>query len=200
MEVFVQNPDPGLWLVEVIASEVNEDSHIETPEVDADFALVVSGVGQPIQGIPPESFEVIHGTVVSGKLPDVLESDDSYLSFHPEQPDDPAEPPVWVVFDGTLPSDSPATLSFTIEGAVDTVGLTQSIEMFNFQSKEFELVDTREVPLDSEETIEINVSKNIDEYVQPGTGRITTRVGWRVTSPVLFHPWTVRLDQVNWRL
>jgi hypothetical protein len=41
--VFVQNPESGTWLVEVIASEVVDDGHVETPEVDADFALVVSG-------------------------------------------------------------------------------------------------------------------------------------------------------------
>jgi uncharacterized repeat protein (TIGR01451 family) len=41
--VFVQDPEPGVWTVEVIASEINEDSHVETPEIDADFALVVTG-------------------------------------------------------------------------------------------------------------------------------------------------------------
>jgi len=41
--VFVQSPESGVWTVEIIASEVNEDSHVETPEIDADFALVVSG-------------------------------------------------------------------------------------------------------------------------------------------------------------
>jgi hypothetical protein len=41
--VFIQNPEAGIWSVEVIASEINEDSHVETPEVDADFALIVSG-------------------------------------------------------------------------------------------------------------------------------------------------------------
>jgi len=41
--VFVQTPESGVWMVEIIASEVNEDGHIETPELDADFALVVSG-------------------------------------------------------------------------------------------------------------------------------------------------------------
>ncbi|UCC30407.1 MAG: S8 family serine peptidase [Phycisphaerales bacterium] len=41
--VFIQDPEAGVWSVEVIASEVNEDSHVETPELDADFALVVSG-------------------------------------------------------------------------------------------------------------------------------------------------------------
>lgn len=42
--VFVQNPDSGAWTVVVSADELNADSHVETPELDADFALVVSGV------------------------------------------------------------------------------------------------------------------------------------------------------------
>ena len=49
--VFVQNPEPGLWTIEVKALEVNQDGHVETPgePYDADFALVVSGV-QPFGG------------------------------------------------------------------------------------------------------------------------------------------------------
>jgi hypothetical protein len=42
--VFVQNPEAGAWVVEVFADEIIEDSHIETPEIDADFALVVGTV------------------------------------------------------------------------------------------------------------------------------------------------------------
>ncbi|RJP35044.1 MAG: peptidase S8 [Phycisphaerales bacterium] len=42
--VWVQNPEEGTWSIEVSADEVNEDSHTETPEIDADYALVVSGV------------------------------------------------------------------------------------------------------------------------------------------------------------
>jgi hypothetical protein len=42
--VFVLNPAGGIWTVEVIASEINGDGHVETPELDADYALVVSGV------------------------------------------------------------------------------------------------------------------------------------------------------------
>ncbi len=43
--VFVENPQTGSWTIEVWAAEINEDSHVETPEVDADFALIVSGIG-----------------------------------------------------------------------------------------------------------------------------------------------------------
>lgn len=40
--VFVAAPEAGLWIVRVIAEEINEDGHVETPAVDADFALVIS--------------------------------------------------------------------------------------------------------------------------------------------------------------
>lgn len=41
--VFVRNPESGTWTAMVIASEINEDGHVETPELDADFALVITG-------------------------------------------------------------------------------------------------------------------------------------------------------------
>ncbi len=42
--VIIQNPVPGTWEIEVVAAEVNQDGHLETPEVDADFSLVISGI------------------------------------------------------------------------------------------------------------------------------------------------------------
>ena len=42
--VFIQNPLPGIYHVRIVASEVNQDTHLETKAVDADFAMVVSGI------------------------------------------------------------------------------------------------------------------------------------------------------------
>ena len=43
--VFIQTPQAGTWKVEVIASEIVQDARLETPSaVDADYALVVSGI------------------------------------------------------------------------------------------------------------------------------------------------------------
>lgn len=51
--VFIQNPIPGKYLIEVIASEVNADARPETPGVnDVDFALVASGVYPPSARFP----------------------------------------------------------------------------------------------------------------------------------------------------
>ncbi len=46
--VFVESAPAGQWTIEVIASEINEDGHPGTPEVDADYALVVSGIAPAI--------------------------------------------------------------------------------------------------------------------------------------------------------
>lgn len=43
--VFVQNPASGMWRVRVSAPLVALDQHLETGTTDADFALVVSGIG-----------------------------------------------------------------------------------------------------------------------------------------------------------
>ncbi|MEU0878873.1 S8 family serine peptidase [Lentzea sp. NPDC005914] len=40
--VFVQAPAAGTWTVEVVATAVNVDGHVETAATDADYALVVS--------------------------------------------------------------------------------------------------------------------------------------------------------------
>jgi serine protease AprX len=42
--VFVQNPEAGTWSVQVSADELIQDAHVETPDLDADYALVVSPV------------------------------------------------------------------------------------------------------------------------------------------------------------
>lgn len=48
--VFIQAPEPGTWLIEVHADEINADGHPETPELDAVYALVVSGVAVRLLG------------------------------------------------------------------------------------------------------------------------------------------------------
>lgn len=42
--VFVQSPQAGEWRIIVRATALNQDSHVETPGLDADYALAVSGI------------------------------------------------------------------------------------------------------------------------------------------------------------
>jgi len=42
--VFVENPELGQWTIEVIAANIAQDGHVETPEVDQDYALVATTI------------------------------------------------------------------------------------------------------------------------------------------------------------
>ena len=75
--VFIEHPSPGLWLIEVFADEIVQDGHVETAALDADFALVVSGVAQQapalaITGValpalvPPDEPVELEFQVISG--------------------------------------------------------------------------------------------------------------------------------------
>jgi hypothetical protein len=42
--VFIEAPQAGQWTIEISADEIIQDSHLETAELDADYALVALGV------------------------------------------------------------------------------------------------------------------------------------------------------------
>lgn len=61
--VFILSPDAGAWTIEVIASELNQDARSETPAVvDADFALVASGI---LTTAPTAAPVLISGQILS---------------------------------------------------------------------------------------------------------------------------------------
>ena len=46
--VIVENPAAGTWIIEVLATSVVIDNHVETPGVDADYGLFVSSSTEPV--------------------------------------------------------------------------------------------------------------------------------------------------------
>jgi hypothetical protein len=44
--VFIKNPSPGTWTIEVAGANIPMDGNSDTPEVDQSYALVVSGVAK----------------------------------------------------------------------------------------------------------------------------------------------------------
>jgi len=110
----------------------------------------------------------------------------------------PTDPQVWLVFDGTLPIDNPNLLSIAVEANSTTVGLTQTVDMFNFVSGQYEQVDSRAAMFNSDSVVTVDLMPDIQQYIQPGSGAIRTRVGWKRTGFVLLFPWTISIDQVVW--
>ena len=56
--VFVQNPEAGVWTVEVEAREINQDGYLDTPESDVVFSLVVTGGSGDVCAAPTADFTI----------------------------------------------------------------------------------------------------------------------------------------------
>jgi hypothetical protein len=161
-------------------------------------SVLLNQCGADGSSIAPDAFTVFRGFYQSGDLSDVRESDDSYLKFNPGITMFPTEPPVWIAFEGTLPFDNPQDLSVTLEASVNTVGISQTIEMFNWNSQQYELVDTHSASFNSDSVVTVDLTGNVTDYVEVGTGTVKSRVGWKKSGLIILFPWTVCIDQVVW--
>ncbi|MGI9014881.1 MAG: S8 family serine peptidase [Phycisphaerales bacterium] len=141
--VFIENPTPGIWTVEVLASEVNEDAHLETQVIDADFALVVSGVTVPTDEVALlTDVNVTYGTLVSGGIATMRESDDTYLIADSAYGFLSSQPNVLRVVAGFEASGTPSTFDVTVESRTNNpVGLLK-IAVKHWQRNEFDTVGT----------------------------------------------------------
>jgi hypothetical protein len=144
------------------------------------------------------SYTVFRGIHVSGELTDSFASDNSYLKFNPGIVQLPSDAPIWLIFDGELPNDSPNSLSVTIESFANSVGLEVTIEMFNFGTDSYDVIDVRTAAAYSDAVTTVDVTSEIDNFVNPDSGAVRIRVGWRQSGPLLLIPWTVCVDQVIW--
>ncbi len=158
---------------------------------------VVVATGPVPEQIPATTLTVVRGIQIGGTLADASDSDDSYLRFNPGFTLSSTEPPVWLVFESTLPDDSPDQLALKLEAGANTVGLSQTIEFFDFDIGSYQVVDVRMATM-SDAIVEVIAEGNMDRYVQAGSGTVRARIGWKVTGPVLVYPWQIRVDQLVW--
>jgi hypothetical protein len=143
-------------------------------------------------------YNIFRGNHLSGDLSDTFQSDDSYLKFNPGFVVNSSEPPVWIEFEGTLPTDNPSSLSVTLEAAASTLVLTQTIEAFNWTTGQYEEVDSRTASFNTDSVVTVDLSDGLQDFVEPGIGSVKTRVGWKSAGYVLYYPWTICIDQVVW--
>lgn len=85
-QVIVSNPVAGVWTVDVFADEVNQDTHPETPALDADFSLVVTPVTGSTGGQTTDSISLTGVTNPMAGFPYAYQYSNA-----------PANAPVWLL-------------------------------------------------------------------------------------------------------
>jgi subtilisin family serine protease len=197
------NPDLDHFQVK----QILKDTAIDFGQTGADnvygsgrvdvYAAVQAALDLADTVVEADSLNVFRGMQTAGDLSDASESDDTYLKFRPGITLGVGEPPVWLIFDATLPNDSPSSLTVTLEASANTGGLQQEIEMYNWNTTSYEQVDAQNAGL-TDTVVNVDVSAGISDYVQSGTGAVRTRVGWRAVGPIAVFPWTICVDQIVW--
>jgi hypothetical protein len=96
--------------------------------------------------------------------------------------------------------DTPSILEFTLETQVDTPGVTQTVELFNYVSQEFEEVDSRVTSFNEDGKVEIVVDTDPGRFIDPETLEVKAQLTWKPGPLVLGYPWNLRIDQAIWRV
>lgn len=141
--------------------------------------------------VPPFSFSVVRGLQVNGSLAAYIDSDDIVASYNPGFTINNTEAPVWLEFDGTAPSAT----EFLVESSAGTPGLEYTVEAFNWNTMNFDVVGTTNESFETDQvaTFSIVAADHIDS-----NGAVQSRVGWRAVGFTINFPWEVRVDQVGW--
>jgi choice-of-anchor B domain-containing protein len=160
------------------------------------FILDVSEL-QPFSApVPPNSFEVTRGELVSGELPDLFDSDESRVVVDARRPTELAASSVEIEVVGTVATDTPVALRFVVEAACSGDPVVQIVEMYNYDTQDWESVDERSIGATDTVTT-LTVTADPARFVEPGTGEVSARVGFQDRG-VSFPAWSGQYDQVSW--
>ena len=146
----------------------------------------------------PSSFTLNNGVQGSGNIFATNESNDNRINFLSDTPVSKSEPPIQITFTGTLGVGSVETLTATVETQSNTANVAQTIEMFNFTSGEWELIDSSDVDL-VDQTIIAVPAGDISRFITVGN-LVLTRVSWKPSGPVLMYPWRTSIDHFKWSI
>ncbi|MEW6197685.1 MAG: S8 family serine peptidase [Planctomycetota bacterium] len=148
--------------------------------------------------IRPDSFTLFRGEVVSGGLPELLHSDDQRLVARAGMVLTPTEAPVWMIVNTTAPIANPSGLKFVLESGLQTAGaVLQTIELYNYVTQSYELVDSRQASL-TETAVQVVLTGDPSRFIDPATLAMKAQIKWQANGPVTGHLWRVGIDQIVW--
>ena len=183
--------------VRFVASDLGEGSIVEAG-VDA-FELLQVGCSQVVTA---DSVEITGGTIVDGELADLDASDNQRMMIRGM-----TRPRVIkAVFTGISPAATPNTMQFRLEtrSAVFGSRILQKVEMFNYNSNQYEVIDLRGITY-SESAAIMPLIGDLSRFVEPETNTIEARVSFErssrsVRGSGIFGPISVELDELSWEV
>lgn len=142
---------------------------------------------------------------MDGGLAELSFSDDQYSSWRPGFIlNDCPEMPVWLFVDFMLDTDQPQQLFVTYETHANTPNIFLALQGFDWTtSRYFDILDlvpcqqgSDPVPFGFDAVRVVDLTKDIDVLVEPGTAFVQLRFGWNRTGFTIAFPWQLNIDQI----
>ena len=177
---------PSGWMISSTATR-------EPTGATSEFSDCVPIGGETFAG----SFDVTHGTWVSGSLADLMTSDDSDLTASRNSVDLSSR--VFIEVSGVSPTPAPSAFAFSLEGSVFARSeVVESIDFYNYISDSWEEVASSSASRFSDSTEIATASGDMTRFVQAGTNEVRARC--RFESANARQQFAVNLDQILWMI
>ncbi len=154
----------------------------------------------------PLGLNVIIGSVNSGGVPELIDSDDQHAVLDPQFLTSRYQ--LLFTVDATSPYETPSALEFKLESKVfNFVGTVQQrIELLNYNTGQFETVDTR-LATSTDTVVSVIPGGDPSRFVQAGTSAMQARIRYQNSLPYwvtrtanLYLPFRARVDQTIWAI
>ena len=145
----------------------------------------------------PGTSQWIRGFLQSGNLASLASDDGDYQVARAGLTLFAGEPPAQIIVNAVGPSGTVLDFELSVVAKVNTSGLSQRIELWNWANSTYDAVGTQ-VSTTSDSVHTGVAGGTLSDYVEPGTNNMRAKVLWFRTGFTLLWPWSVSVDQVEW--
>lgn len=192
---------PALWSFDLPTSGDPPGSWVSLQQFnlveDQEWAFELEG-GAGLTEVAPSALTVLRGSLESGGLAELTSSDDRYLIVKNGPVALPSESPITIVFDGKSPQSSVGQLRFVLENRVSLNGLTQRLDLFDWQANAYDQEQSMAAP--TTDTTTLLVATNPQRYIRSPDRAMRTRLRVRPAGPLFTNSWRTFVDQAVWQL
>ncbi len=147
-------------------------------------------------GIPTDNFQAVRGHVLSGGVPEVATVDGQYLTVQKGIIANATESPIQVQFVGTCPWSDVSRLQLNLCSKVNTAGLVQTVELYDWTSSAWVTVSSGAAPT-SDTTVSLPAT-NPDRFVNQTTRQVKAQVSYKQSGPVTVSVFKADFDLLSW--
>ncbi len=150
--------------------------------------------------VAPTTFDIAPGTLVSGGIPELTNSDNSRLHAKLNPTSEDTGFPVQLNIEATSPTATPTSFQFTLECFVEIDGIEQYVELWDWTNNNWVRVSQVFSSSTSDLTVTGTANGTLSRFVRNGDKRVRARCGWDAVAADVDIVWFVKIDQAIWKI